>query len=279
MENLIITVATTGAVTTRRDSPYLPITPQEIADSVYEAWQAGAAVAHIHVRDQDGNPSMDYAAFAETVKLIRERCDIVLNLTSSGGLNLREEDRLRVCELEPELVSFDAGSMNFGGSVFLNPPDFLERLAQKAQECNVKPEIEVFEAGMIANALQVAKKGWTKPPFYFQFVLGVPGGMPATPKNLLFLSESIPAGSPWSAIGIGKHQLEMNMMAIAMGGHVRVGMEDNVYYRKGELARTNAQFVERIVRLASEFGRQIATPDEARELLGLRKNKQGGCMA
>jgi 3-keto-5-aminohexanoate cleavage enzyme len=275
MENLIITVATTGAVTTRQDSPYLPITPKEIADSVYEAWQAGASIAHIHVRDKDGSPSMDFGAFTETVERIRERCDIIINLTSSGGLNLEEEDRLRICELHPELASFDAGSMNFGSTVFLNPPDFLERLAQKMQESQVKPEIEVFEAGMINNALQIAKKGLIKPPFHFQFVLGVPGGMTATSKNLLFLSEIIPTGSTWSVIGIGKDQLAMNTMAIVMGGHVRVGMEDNVYYRKGELAKTNAQFVERIVRISRESGRDVATPSEAREMLGLRnKNSE-----
>lgn len=269
MDKLIITVAPTGAITTRQDTPYLPIHPHEIAESVYAAWQSGAAVAHIHVREPDGSPSMNFERFRETVERIRDRCDIVLCLTSSGGLNLKEEDRWRICQLQPELASFDAGSMNFGDAVFTNPPPFLDRLAEEMQKYGVKPEIEVFEGGFIANALAVARKGLIQPPFYFQFVLGVPGGLPASPKNLLFLTESIPPGSPWSVIGIGRHQLEMNTMGILMGGHVRVGMEDNVFYRKGELATSNAQFVERIVRLARELGREVASPSEARAILGL----------
>ncbi|MFZ4453636.1 3-keto-5-aminohexanoate cleavage protein [Salibacterium aidingense] len=270
MDKLIITVATTGAITTKENTPYIPISPKEIAEEVYEAYKAGASIAHIHVRDDDGNPTMDIHKFQETVERIKEKCDIVINLTSSGGLHLKEEDRLRVCELRPEFASLDAGSINFGSSVFLNSPDFLDKLSQKMTDYNVKPEIEVFDAGMINNALMLAKKGLIQPPFHFQFVLGVPGGMTATPKNLLHLIESIPEGSTWSVIGIGRHQLEMNTLGMTMGGHVRVGMEDNVYYRKGELATTNAQFVERIVRIANELDREIATPDEARQILGLK---------
>ncbi len=269
LDKLIITVATTGAVTTRKDTPYLPITPKEIADEVYEAWKAGASVAHIHVRDAEGNPSMNFDTFKETVERIKEKCDIIINLTTSGGLNLKEEERLAVCELRPDLASFNAGSVNFGSAVFLNPPDFLEKLAKKMNEYQVKPEIEIFESGMINNTLRLAKQGLLKPPFHFQFVLGVPGGMAATPKNLLHLVESIPAGSTWSTIGIGRHQLTMNTMGILMGGHVRVGMEDNVYYKAGELAKTNAQFVDRIVRLAHELGREVATVQEARQILSL----------
>lgn len=271
MEKLIITVAPTGAVTTRRDTPYLPISPKEIAEEVYASWKAGASIAHIHVRDRDGNPSMDFETFRETVERIKEKCDIMINLTSSGGLNLQEEERLKICELTPEFASLDAGSMNFGPGVFLNPPDFLERLAEKMNQYQVKPEIEIFETGMINNALMLAKKGLIKPPFHFQFVLGVPGGMPATVKNLLHLIETIPAGSTWSTIGIGRNQLAMNTVGILMGGHVRVGMEDNVYYKPGELAKSNAEFVDRIVRLSHELGREVASVEEARSILGLRK--------
>lgn len=274
MGKLIITVATTGAVTTRDDTPYLPLTPREIADEVYASWQAGAAVAHIHVRDARGNPCMDFAAFQEIVTLVRGRCDIILNLTTSGGLNLSDADRLRPLSLTPELGSFDAGSMNFGPGVFVNRPDFLDTLAAEFKKWGVKPEIEVFEGGMINNALMVAKKGLLDPPLHFQFVLGVPGGLPASPKNLLFLVESIPSGSTWSVIGVGKGHLPMAVMGIIMGGHVRVGMEDNVYYEKGVLARSNAQFVDRVVRLARMLGREVATPEEARKILGLKS--QGG---
>ncbi|MBP1948376.1 BKACE family enzyme [Virgibacillus litoralis] len=269
MEKLIITVATTGAVTTRDNSPYLPITPEEIANEVFDSYKAGASIAHIHVRDVNGNPSMDFEKFQETVERIKDKCDIIINLTSSGGLNLKEEERLKVCELAPEFASLDAGSMNFGPSVFINSPPFLEKLSNNMNEYNVKPEIEVFDTGMINNALMLAKKGLIKPPFHFQFVLGVPGGMTANPKNLIHLVDSIPSGSTWSVIGIGKHQLAMNTLGIVLGGHVRVGMEDNVFYKKDELAKTNAQFVERIVRISGELGREVADVNETRKILGL----------
>ncbi|GEN35334.1 3-keto-5-aminohexanoate cleavage protein [Aneurinibacillus danicus] len=271
MEKLIITVAPTGAQTTRQHTPYVPLSPKEIADSVYEAWQAGAAIAHIHVRDQDGNNTLDLATYIEVVDRIKDKCDIILNLTTAGGIDMNDEDRLRVCELRPEMASFDAGSMNFGSGVFLNSPAFLEKLAIKMKNYKIKPEIEIFDIGMIHNTLRIFKKGLIEPPFHFQFVLGVQGGMPATPKNLLYLVESIPANSTWSAIGASKDQLTINTMSIVLGGHVRVGMEDSVYYRKGELAKTNAQFVERIVNLSRTLGREIATPNEARQILGLDK--------
>lgn len=269
MEKLIITVATTGAVTTKKDTPYLPTTPEEIASEVYACWQAGAAIAHIHVRDAHGNPCMDFEAFKQTVARIRERCDIILNLTTSGGLNLTDEERLRPLSLRPEMGSFDAGSMNFNDGVFINRPDFLERLGAEFQACEVKPEIEVFEGGMINNAMMVARKGLLKEPFHFQFVLGVPGGLPATPKNLLFLRESIPLNSTWSVVGVGKAHLPMATMALAMGGHIRVGMEDNVFLHRGVLAESNVQFVERIVRLAEDYGREVASCSDARRILGL----------
>jgi 3-keto-5-aminohexanoate cleavage enzyme len=269
LEKLIITVAPTGAQTTREHTPYVPLTPKEIADSVYEAWQAGASIAHIHVRDENGNNTLNLDTYRDVVNRIQDKCDIIINLTTAGGVAMNDEDRLRVCELSPEMATFDAGSMNFGSGVFLNSPNFLERLAIKLKEHQIKPEIEVFDVGMIENTMRIIKKGLIDPPFHFQFVLGVQGGMPATPKNLLFMAENIPAGSTWSAIGASKDQLAINTMSILLGGHVRVGMEDSVYYRKGELAKTNAQFVERIVDLSKTLGREIATPNEARKILGL----------
>lgn len=270
MEKLIITVAPTGAQTTRKHTPYVPLTPKEISDSVYEAWQAGASIAHIHVRDESGNNTLNLDTYTEVIDRIKDKCDIILNLTTAGGIEMNDIDRLRVCELRPEMATFDAGSMNFGSGVFLNSPDFLEKLAIKMKHYQIKPEIEIFEIGMIQNALWIFNKD-LEPPIHFQFVLGVQGGMPATPKNLLYLAESIPANSTWSAIGASKDQLAINTMSIVLGGHVRVGMEDSVYYRKGELAKTNAQFVERIVDLSRILGREIATPNEARQILGLNK--------
>ncbi|PKR85727.1 3-keto-5-aminohexanoate cleavage protein [Heyndrickxia camelliae] len=269
MEKLIITVAPTGSQTTREHTPYLPLSPKEIADSVYEAWQAGASIAHIHVRDESGNNTLDLNTYREVVDRIQDKCDIIINLTTAGGIVMNDEDRLRVCELCSEMATFDAGTLNFGSGVFHNTPTFLERLAAKLKENRIKPEIEVFDVGMIENTKRIIKKGLMDPPFHFQFVLGIHGGMPATPKNLLFLSESIPQGSTWSAIGASKDQLTINTMSILMGGHVRVGMEDSVYFRKGELAKTNAQFVDRIVDLSGILGREVATPNEARKILGL----------
>jgi len=270
VEKLIITVATTGGQTTRERTPYLPLSPEEIADEVYRSWEAGASIAHIHVRGDDGSPSMDTEKFRRVVNLVRERCDIILNLTSSGGLIRDEDERIRpIAELAPELASFDAGSINFGRRVFLNAPDFLDRLAAVMLEKGVKPEIEVFDTGMIANALALVSNGLLREPLHFQFVVGVAGGMPATPRGLLHLVESIPPGSTWSAIGVGRAHLPIASMALHMGGHIRVGMEDNVYYRKGVLARSNAEFVSRIVDLAEVFERPVATPTEARAILGL----------
>jgi 3-keto-5-aminohexanoate cleavage enzyme len=271
MEKLMITVAPTGASTTRDHTPYVPLSPKEIADSVYESWKEGAAIAHIHVRDHKGDNTLDLDTYKEVINRVQDRCDIILNLTTAGGLGNDEEERLKVCELNPEMATFDAGTMNFGQDVFHNTPVFLEQLAAITKERQIKPEIEIFDVGMIDNALRIAKKGLIEKPFHFQFVLGVHGGMPATPKNLMFLIDSIPEESTWSAIGASKDQLTINTMSILLGGHVRVGMEDSVYFRKGELATSNAQFVKRIVELSNTLGREVATPDEARKILGLDK--------
>jgi len=273
----IITVATTGAWPTKKDTPNVPIEPAEIAREIYDCWKAGAAVAHIHCRDDEGRAAMVFEKFEETVRLIRARtdCDIILNITTSGGVNLREEDRLRpFYELKPEMCSYDCGSMNWQhNAVFENNPQFLEKLGLMAQEAGVKPEIEVFDPGMIYNAAYYIKKGILKLPAHFQFCMGVAGGIAATTKNLVFmkdiLDETVP-GSTWSAFGVGKGAMEIMYAAIAMGGHIRVGMEDNVLYKKGVVADSNVQFVERARRVIEEFTCEVATPAEARQILGLK---------
>lgn len=272
MEKLIITVGITGSRITRQQTPYIPITPQEIAQSGVEAWRAGASILHIHVRDpKTGLGTQDYSLFKEVVDRIRSETDAILCLTTSGipGRNLEFPERLVPLSFKPELVSFDAGSINMRENVFLNPPEFLEMLAKETLTKAIKPELEVFEVGMAQTCLRYMEKGLLKPPLHFQFVLGIVGGMPATPKSLLHLYEIIPEGSTWSVIGIGPGQLPMAMIAMAMGGHVRVGLEDNIYYSKGVLARSNAQLVERVVRIAKEFGREVATPSDARKILNL----------
>lgn len=273
MEKTIITVATTGAFPTKKHNPNIPLTPKEIANDVYECWQAGAAVAHLHMRDDEGKGTMSKEKFRETVELIRSNCDIVLNLTTSGDLLATDETRMaHFIELKPEMASYDAGSMNWmHSSLFLNPPQFLENLGKTMIENGVKPEIEVFDAGMIYNSLYYMKKGVIAQPAHFQFVLGAAGGTAATVENLVYLKSLLPQGSTWSAFGIGKGHVPIMLATIALDGHIRVGMEDNVYYAKNQLATSNAQFVERAARVVKEANKEIATPDEAREILGLKK--------
>ena len=271
-DKLIITAAITGSRITRDITPYIPYTPEEIVQSSIECWNAGASIVHIHVRDRDtGLGTQDLELFQQVVTPLREKTDIILCLTTSGiaGRNLPIEKRLAPLKLKPELASFDAGSINLGGGVFSNPPEFLDKAADRMKKLGVKPEIEIFDSGMIVTALGMRKEGKLEDPLHFQFVLGTPCGAPGTPKSLLHLLEFIPEDATWSVIGIGKNHLPMSMMGLIMGGHIRVGMEDNIYYRKGVLAKTNAEFVERIVRMAQEYGREVATSDEARLILGL----------
>ncbi len=268
----IITVATTGAWPTKDLNPNVPYTPEEIAEDVYKAYKAGAAIAHLHMRDDEGRGTMSADRFEETVKLIREKCDIVINLTTSGDLNATDETRQEhLRRIKPEIASYDAGSMNWQHStVFLNTPPFLEELGHTMNENGVKPEIEIFDAGMIYNAEYYLKKGVLKAPLHYQLVLGAAGGSTATVENLVYLKSLIPEGSTWSALGIGQGHIPVLLTTIAMGGHVRVGLEDNIMYEKGVLA-TNEELVKRAARLIEEAGRQVATPDEAREILGLVK--------
>lgn len=275
----IITVATTGAWPTKANTPNVPIEPEEIAEEVYNCWKEGAAVAHIHVRNDEGKAAMEYKKFERVVTLMRTKykdCDIILNLTTSGGVNLKEEDRLRpFYELKPEMASYDCGTMNWlNTTIFENNPAFLEKLGLMMQEVNVKPEIEVFDPGMIYNAGYYLKKGVLKAPLHFQFCMGCAGGIAATTKNLVFMKDTMDAvapGSTWSAFGVGKGAMEITYAAIAMGGNIRVGMEDNVMYRYGQLADTNMQFVARAKRIIEEFTCEVATPDEARQILGLKR--------
>ena len=274
MDKLIITAAVTGSRNMRDISPYIPYTPEEIAQSSIECWRAGASIAHIHVRDpKTGLGVQDLELCRQVVDPLREKTDLILSLSTSGiaARNLPVEDRLIPLELSPEMASFDAGSINLGGGVFTNPPDFLDLLAKKMKEKRVKPEVEIFDLGMIITTLRMRDHGKLEDPLHFQFVLGTPWGAPATPKALLYFYEHIPDNATCSVIGIGKGHLPVSMMGLIMGGHIRVGMEDNIYYSRGELAKTNAQFVERIVAIAREYGREVATPDEARAILGLQK--------
>ena len=273
MNKVIITVAPTGAWPMKENNPNIPLTPREIADDVYECWQAGAGIAHLHMRDDEGKGTMNQEKFRETVGLIREKCDIVLNLTTSGDLHATDETRMaHLIELKPDLASFDAGSMNWmHTSLFLNPPQFLEKLGKTMAENGVKPEIEVFDAGMYYNAEYYIKNGVLSSPAHYQFVLGAAGGTAATVENLVYLKGLLPQDATWSALGIGAGHIPILFATIALGGHVRVGMEDNVVYAKNRLAKSNAEFVERAARLTREANKEVASPSDARAILNLKR--------
>lgn len=271
MDKLIISVATTGSWTTRQQTPYVPITEEEIAEQAVQCWREGAAIVHIHVRDEQGRPTCDPARYARVRELIRAHgCDLIINMSTGGGAGqVPDEDRIAPVRLRPEIASFDAGSVNFGERVFVNSPQFLEALAQEMQVYGVKPEIECFESGFIENARRFIERGLFQPPYWFQMVLGVRGGAPATVDQLVHMVRQLPPNSLWSVCAIGRHQLPMNVAAMVMGGHVRTGLEDNIYYSYRVLAEGNAPLVARLARIARELGREVATPAEARQMLGL----------
>jgi 3-keto-5-aminohexanoate cleavage enzyme len=266
---LVITVAPTGADTTRERTPYVPITPAEIAREAAACRAAGASIVHVHVRDAEGGPAMDLGRYRETLAAVRAAApDMLVNLTTAGGYDMTEAERLAVVSLRPELCSLDAGSLNFGDGVFLNPPAFLRRLAAAAREHGVQPELECFDVSHVEFCLRLAGEGLLEPPLWFQLVLGAPGGMAATPANLVALRRALPDGAAWSVVAAGRRQTPMLLLAAAMGGHVRVGMEDAVYLSRGVLADSNARFVERIAAAARLIGREPAGPDEARAIVG-----------
>lgn len=269
MNKLIITAALVGAELTRADHPDLPLTPEEIGRAAAQAREAGASIIHLHVRDEAGQPTQDIEVFGRAIEAIRARCDVIIQVSTGGAVGMTAEERLQPVYLRPEMASLTTGSVNFGDDVFLNPPPLVEHFARVMQEQGVKPEIEVFDVGMVAAALRLLRKGLISEPLHFDLVMGVPGGVPGTPKNLLHLVEGLPLGATWSVAGIGRTQTPMTTMAIIMGGHVRVGFEDNIYYTKGALADSNAQLVARVVRIAKELGREVASPAEARRMLGI----------
>ena len=270
-EAVIISAATTGSWPTKAQNPAVPITEEEIAEAAVACRAAGAAIVHIHVRDDEGQVTCDPERYARVRELVEARGrDVVLNMSTGGGAgSTGDEQRLAPVALAPEIASFDCGSVNFGDGVFVNSPAFLAELASRMARHGVRPEIECFEVGHVQNALRLIDAGAITPPFWFQFVLGVRGGAPATVKQLVHLVDMLPPGAHWSVCGIGRAQLPLGVAAMAMGGHARTGLEDNLYYRKGELATSNAQLVARLARIAGELNRPLATPDQVRSLLAL----------
>lgn len=275
MDKVIITAAVTGSAPTKEMSPAVPYSPEEIAQAAIDCWRAGAAIAHIHVRDsQTGAPEFRLDLFREVLERIRAECDMVVNLTTSGlHLSGREADiiteRLEPVSLRPEICSLDVGSVNFRDKVFLNSPNWAEAAARQMQAARVKPEIEVFEVGHIDQAKDLIKKGLIDEPPWFQLCMGIKWGIAATPENLLFMQSKLPPQARWSVLGVGKYQLPMIALGVLLGGNIRVGVEDNLYLSPGVLAQSNAEMVADAVKLVRQLQRDITTPAEAREMLGL----------
>jgi len=270
MEPLIITVAVVGAELSRDDTPYLPLTPVEIADEALAAYRAGAAMVHLHARADDGSPTQDGAVYRRIIQEVRARCpDMIVQVSTGGAVGMTAQERLQPIYLKPDMASLTTGTVNFGDGVFYNDLALVRQFARAMAEQGIKPEIEIFDSGMIATALRLVKEGLLVPPLHFDLVMGVPGGIAGTVKNLVHLAESLPPDSTWSAAGIAAAQLPLATMAILLGGHVRVGLEDNIYYTRGVLCQGNAPLVARVIRLANELGRPVATPTEARRILGL----------
>ncbi|MBS4212911.1 3-keto-5-aminohexanoate cleavage protein [Neobacillus rhizophilus] len=288
-KKIIVTCAVTGAGDTARKSPHVPVTPEQIAQSAIDAAKAGATIAHIHVRDpKTGGISHDPALFQEVVERVREsETDVILNLTSGGGgdwipsennpslggpgtdMQTPEERHEPIGKLLPELCTLDCGSMNFGDQLYISTTDWLRRQARLIQQSGVKPELECFDTGHLRFANQLIDEGLIDGDPMFQFCLGIPWGANADAETMIYMRNQLPKNAHWSAFGIGRMQLPMAIQSMLLGGHIRVGLEDNLYLDKGMLA-TNAQLVDRAITIMAGLGAQPMTPEEARKHLGLK---------
>lgn len=274
MNPLIITAAITGAETNRKDQPNLPITPAEQAQAALDCFHAGARVVHLHVRNDDGSPTQSLDRFGESIAAIRKAVpEMVIQISTGGAVGEAFEKRLAPLSLKPDMGTLNAGTLNFGEDIFVNHPLDIIRLAEAFKEYGVVPEVEVYESGMVDVVARLVNKGIiTHSPLHMQFVLGVPGGMNGSPKNLMYmidhLKEQIPSAT-WAVAGIGRWHIPASLTALVNGGHIRVGFEDNIFYHKGIIADSNAQLVARIARIAGEIGRPLATPEQTRAILAL----------
>ncbi|TNC25760.1 BKACE family enzyme [Amycolatopsis alkalitolerans] len=268
----IITVAITGAVPTKSDNPAVPVTPEEQIASAVECFEAGATVCHVHVRDDEQQPSADPARYAAVRDGIREACPQMVVQMSTGARGRSAEERFSCLELRPEMASLATGSVNFPGRIYDNAPDLVERAATRMRDLGIKPEIEVFDFAMLYAAADLARRGLLVTPAHVQLVMGIKNALPARePLVDTFVSElaDVLPGATWTCAAIGRHQLDANRWALARGGHVRTGLEDNIYFEKGRLAASNAELVSRLAKVCWEHGRHPAAPGETRSLLRL----------
>ena len=268
----IITVAITGALPKKADTPAVPVTVPEQVESTHEAFEAGASLVHIHVRDENEAPSSDPDKFAAVQEGIRKHCPGMIIQFSTGGRGRDQSARGAMLFHKPDMASLATGSVNFPTNIYENPPDLVNGLATEMLENNIKPEVEVFDVAMLYNAANLVKQGLLKAPVHLQFVMGIPNALPARRKLFEFLveeSKEVLPGSTWTGAGISRFQFDVNQWSLELGGHCRTGLEDNIKYDKDRLAVSNAELVKKIVDVAGEYGRSVATPAEAREILGL----------
>lgn len=267
--SVVITVAPTGPIATKGDNPALPTSPEEIADAVAQAYEAGAAVAHIHLRDEKQRPTADMRIAERVIGLIGDRCPILVQLSTGVGLTVPFEERERLVDLKPAMATLNPCSMSFGGGEFRNPPADVRRLAARMRDFGIKPELEIYDTGHLDECLRLRDEGLLEGDLQFSIVMGVRGGMAATPENLMTIVPRLPAGAIWQIIAIGKNNLRLTAIALALGGNARAGMEDTLHLRRGELATTNTQLVERVAGLVTGLELSIADVSAARDQLGL----------
>lgn len=274
MDNkLIITCAITGAETTKEMQPALPVSPEEIAQGAFEAYEAGASVLHLHVRKEDGTPTQDVEIFKKAIGLIRAKCDLVIECTTGGAAWMTPEERLQPVTLNPEMASLDCGTVNFGDEYIVNTLPIMRQFAREMKERGVRPTLECFDLGHVYASHILIKEGLLEEPYHYGLVLNVPGAAKYEPDVMEFLVRKLPKGAHFTAFGIGgKANVDSIYATIALGGNIRVGFEDNIYYSKGRLAKSNAELVERAARIAKDCGRELARPDDVRTMLKLRRN-------
>lgn len=272
MEKLIITAAICGAEVLKEHNPAVPYTVEECVREAKSAVDAGASIIHLHVRYDDGTPTQDKARFKEVIDAIKAVCpDVIIQPSTGGAVGMSDDERLQPTELLPEMATLDCGTLNFGGDeVFMNTENTIKYFGERMIKLGIKPELECFDKSMIDMALRLQKKGFINKPMHFDLVMGVNGGISGELRDFVFLRGSLPADATYTVAGVGRYEFPLAMAAIIDGGHVRVGFEDNVYLSKGVLAKSNGELVEKVVRMAKEMGREIATPAEARRILGLK---------
>lgn len=270
MEKTIITCALTGAETTKEQCPNLPLTPQDLAQAALECQYAGASIVHLHVRDKQGRPTSDISVFKETIELIRRKSSIVIEITTGGAVGMTPQERIAPVSLEPDMASLDCGTVNFGNEYIINTLPIMRQFASQLNKYKVHPTLECFDISHIISSKILIKENLLRPPYHYGFVMNVPSALPYNHKTLSDMISQLPENSDFTVIGIGRAHLPAIFGALSFGGHIRVGFEDNIYFSKGKVADSNAQFVERAAFLVKQAQREIATADDVRKFFGLR---------